>query len=217
MITYPKAITLTSIIRKESVVFAITPEVAVSKQVTYVEISDIRLPSSILIWMGSPSRNFSITAKLFARTTSEADLAYNYKSLLESWCLPTKNLLAKKTSKDPKAPKNNTQTALANARTSANIAQTNTANGNSLFEDTPEVLYLIGYSGQFREIPVVIRGLNIAFPSEVDYIKTTDGIDVPIMQEIGIQLTEARNIEGETSSIDTFNIDRFRKGILPHW
>lgn len=228
MATYAKAVTLTSIRTfnnkkedVESVVFQITPEVSESRTVSYVDISDVRLPSSILIWTGSPSRNFTIGAKLFARTEAEADLAFKYKSLLQSWTVSNVNYLN---------GSNFNQTNVTDLAVGA-------SGGDFLFSGTPDVLYLEGYGGQLRRIPVVITALNITYPTDVDYIQTSgrnpdelhevtttsndisyQKVSVPIIQDISITLKEAREIDAKDGrSISSFNMENFKAGILPYW
>lgn len=68
--------------------FATSPEMSESGSVMYAEISDIRAAASILWYQGTPSRNFSINAKLVSRTRDEA--AYNARIIhvLKSWRMP---------------------------------------------------------------------------------------------------------------------------------
>lgn len=75
----------------DQVEFYLTPDVNESKQATYVEIGDIRQAASILIYTGSPSRNWSITAQFLSRTAEEAELTWSNVQLLRSWLNPDSN------------------------------------------------------------------------------------------------------------------------------
>lgn len=223
-----------------SVTFFLTPEISESRSVNYLEIGDIRLPASILIYMGSPSRSFNISAKFMARSQAEADVAFRNKSLLESWCVTNSGLSGDNIGSA--VTKTNNQLGnpdVVNPGDTATVAQqdgfipgisalptksqvsnqppqTFTAS-TDLFAQSPPVLALEGYAGQFRKIPIVIRSLNISYPSDVDYIAGSNGVMVPILQDISIQLQEARNISGGKGAIDKFRLKEFKQGTLQYW
>lgn len=75
----------------DSVEFYASPELEESGQTIYISMDDIRSPASLMIWMGSPSRTFSINAKLISRTTTEASESVRQKNLLQSWRMPLGN------------------------------------------------------------------------------------------------------------------------------
>lgn len=77
----------------------------------------------------------------------------------------------------------------------------------------PEVLNLFGYGHMFRAIPVIMRSLNIDLNDGVDYIKASNGTDVPIIWPVTMTLQEIHTI----SDFNKFNLDEFKKGILPWW
>lgn len=239
-----KAIKLSARNSTDYVLFNITPEMSEQRSVSYAEISDLRLPASILIYMGSPSRRFSINAKFLARTQTEADISFKYMNLLKSWCVTdSKRYLG--------SPKNSSVVGnYSTLNPNLTPAQSGTANPNpdsapppptnptsnptsvpikapatvtasdDLFYQTPQVLYLTGYGTQFRSIPVVVRDLNITFPTDVDYIQNSTGAWVPILQDIGISLQEARNVysqKGASTAIAQFDLSAFKAGTLPYW
>lgn len=70
------------------VIFNVQPIVSESGSATYAPIDDIRQAASMLIYMGSPSRDFSITAKFVSRTRLEATQNSRYVQLLRSWRMP---------------------------------------------------------------------------------------------------------------------------------
>lgn len=75
---------------RKYVILDVTPELSESGSVSYAEVSDIRQAASILIYMGSPGRTFSINAKFVSRTSAEASENYRMLQLLKSWRTPDK-------------------------------------------------------------------------------------------------------------------------------
>jgi hypothetical protein len=72
-----------------TVEFYSSPEMEESGSTIYISLDDIRAPASIMLWMGSPARQFSINAKLISRTAAEADESIRQKNLLQAWRMPT--------------------------------------------------------------------------------------------------------------------------------
>lgn len=79
-----------SSIGQEGVRFFVTPELNESRNVNYTEISDIRQPGGLLIYIGTPLRTYQINARFISRTQEEADLAFTYTHLLKAWTMPSK-------------------------------------------------------------------------------------------------------------------------------
>ena len=164
----------------DAIEFYITPEISESKSVSYVNISEIRQAASFLIYTGSPSRKWSINAKLLARTPKEADKTWREVQLLRSWTNPDESY------------------------------QSNAKSGYGV----PHVLKLYGYGKTWQGIPVVIDSLNIEYGSDVDYVQTDYGTNVPIIMSVSINLTEARSID---DLFKKFNLEQFKRGTLPGW
>lgn len=72
----------------DSVVFYASPELEESGSTIYISLDDIRAPASIMVWMGSPSRTFTINSKLISRTQKEAQESVRQKNLLQAWRMP---------------------------------------------------------------------------------------------------------------------------------
>jgi hypothetical protein len=220
----------------ECVRFTVTPEMSESKSVSYVDVSDVRLPASILIYMGSPSRNYNINAKFLSRSVDEADQTYAYLNLLRGWCdgrvsgldAGTKTLTnkgktwatadQKETPAKTQPSKDQTQDN-SKSQSLSNVPPTVTYSvGDNLFDSTtPEVLLLEGYGGQFKHIPTVIRSLNISFPADVTYTQTSTGVWMPVIHDVALQLQEAREVFAGKGSIGTFNLGKFKAGTLDFW
>lgn len=85
-----RAVTSNDNFTRKYVILDVTPEFSESGSVSYAEIADIRQAASILIYMGSPGRSFSINAKFVSRTPEEAGENYRMLQLLKSWRTPDK-------------------------------------------------------------------------------------------------------------------------------
>jgi hypothetical protein len=164
------------------VTFYMTPNVGESGSATYGEISDIRMPASVIYYLGSPSRSYSISAKLFARTTTEANRAYRDLRLLRSWRMPEVG---------PGGPRG-VELATGDAGAS-----------------TPRILNLSGYNGMFNDITCVMTELNITYPEDVDYIPTSGGVMVPVFFDVSVSLKEGRSLKDlENFDINSFRSGR---------
>lgn len=166
--------------------FDATPEITESGSAMYAEASDIRAPSSILWYQGSPSRTFSISAKLIARTVSEASRVADQIHVLKSWRMPETEV------------------------------------GGVALMTPPTLLYLQGYGNMFKDIPVVMTDLSFDLPSEHDYIRASNGNDVPIITQVSITLREAHAVDLDGianlgSGFKQFNILDYRLGRLKGW
>lgn len=80
---------------------------------------------------------------------------------------------------------------------------------------TPRVLRLYGYGRTWKGIPVVLTSINIDYPTDIDYIQTSFGSNVPIIHSVSLQLTEARKPDDLLN--DSFNLEKFKLGVLPEW
>ncbi len=79
---------------------------------------------------------------------------------------------------------------------------------------TPHVLRLYGYGRTWQGIPVVLSSINIDYPSDIDYIPTAYGTNVPVIQSVSFQLTEARTPD---DLLKKFDLEKFKRGVLPEW
>ena len=150
----------------DPVIFKVRPEVTVSSSANYIEVSEIRQAASILVYIGSPSRTFTVNAKLVSRTKKEADKNFEILHRLRSWRMPTKNtgrLGADDTSDSPPAL---------------------------------ELLgYGTETIGNFRAIRCVMTALNEDFPVDVDYVTCSNTSEMPIIMTVSISLKEIHKPE----------------------
>jgi len=70
------------------VVFEATPDMSESGQTILVDVGDIRAAASVVIYLGSPSRSFKISAKFVSRTPEEASMNMKYINILKAWREP---------------------------------------------------------------------------------------------------------------------------------
>lgn len=181
--------------------FDVTPDVTEAQTVNYKSFDPTHAPGSILSYIGTPSRTFSVSGiKLLSRTQKEADTTKETLNLLRSW---TKPVFGSYEGKGEKGE--------VTARSNAYLA-----NNEHILGAPPRVLLFSAYSagqtkfGLITTIPVVITSLNFAYPSDVDYIPATDGTPVPIMMSIDISLTETH----APSEYSKFSIAKYRDGTL---
>ena len=167
--------------------FKVTSEISESCTANYVEESDFRAASSILIWMGSPSRTFSVNAKLVSRTKEEAAENRIILNLLRSCRMPKPG-----------------------------VTPLDAGSGTALETTTnsPQILQLRGW-GLFYDIQVVMRSINIEVNSDSDKIPVGDDAEweMPIILPISMSLQE---IHSYTDTRD-FDLAAYKEGSLPTW
>lgn len=195
---------------KTFVTFVVTPEMSESKTVNYIEINEIRQAGSILIFIGSPGRTFSVNVKLISRNAEEAAANFKRLSILKSWGMPSKG-----------------------------IAGTVESTGEQLDSDAPKVLYLKGYGALFKRIQVVMKSINIEYPADSDYISSPApqteaeyqaslnapigddsesdsdnlSLSMPIILPISMTFQEIR----AGQELTNFDIAAYKSGTLEHW
>lgn len=148
-----------------TVSFKVTPEISESKSVSYIEISEIRQAASILIFNGSPGRQFNVNVKLVSRTPKEADDNFRDLNIMKMWSVPTKG-----------------------------GTRYNSSFGDQIEEDSPTLLYLYGYGNNFKGIQMVMKSINIEYQSEVDYILSpTHNARMPIIMPVSMTFQEIRS------------------------
>lgn len=171
-----------------------TPMVSESQAVNYKQFDPVHAPGSILSYVNTPSRTFTMTdVKLISRTPQEADNTIRRINLLRSWTKPVfGRYTVPKTGPDNKVTYQS-QTTLDSADPNAAYYLSNT----DVLGAPPKVLEFTAYSsndrsryGNINGIPVVITNLNISYPNDVDYIPSSSGTPVPIMMSVDISLTE---------------------------
>lgn len=161
----------------DRVVFKVQPEISESKNVNYIEVSEIRQAASILIFLGSPGRQFNLNVKLVSRTEKEATNNFLNLHKMKSWGMPKKGM------------------------------------GLGADLEVPPTLALKGYNKQFDNIRMVLKSLNIEYPTDCDYIENAYGDPIPIIMPITLSLQETRSAD----ELKQFNFQDYKAGDLPGW
>lgn len=160
------------------VIFKVQPEISESKSVNYVEISEIRQAASILIFMGSPGRQFTLNVKLVSRSKQEATKNFEYLHRMKSWGMPKKG-----------------------------------EQGSAGDSDVPPTLALRGYVKNFKNIRLILRSINVEYPTDCDYIEADNGTPMPIIMPITLTLQETRSVD----EINKFDFDLYKQGKFEKW
>ena len=167
--------------------FDATPEITESGSASYFEASEVRGPGSILMYMGSPSRNFSINAKLIARNAWEARKVDAQIHILKSWRMPE------------------SYTGGIDAGTPATLFL---QGYGKMFKDIPVVMtdLSIEFSSEHDYLKTGDGSATVA-----------GGTAVPVITTVSISLKEAHSTEGNVDGLDGFDILKYRTGNLAAW
>ena len=102
---------------------------------------------------------------------------------------------------------------------------TNNQSQEGLLGQPPPVLWFSAYhggvgaatsglgGGHLGRIPVVIQQLTIPYPSDVDYIPTSNGVPMPTIMTIDLTLLETHS----PNEYSAFSLEQYRKGLLEHF
>jgi len=160
---------LRSITSRDLVVFDVTPEIQESRSVDYKATNLIHTPGAIMTYGFTNSREFSIgNARLVSRTPDEALNNMKKLQILRSWAMPYFG---------------------SQSSTSTSFTLSNGTSEEKLGAP-PEILFLYAYAKELdqnrgntyshtrltniQHVPVVLTQLTIQYPSDVDYIPTSD-------------------------------------------
>lgn len=217
-----------------TVVFHASPEVTESRVINYKSIEPVHMPGNFQAYNNSGSRTFSLSnIKLFSRTPDEAARNIARINTLRGWTVSKFGLTANQTNKFV------TQAASTDVDVSEygkaneqkldqeyqyygqnNRTYSTNTSGESLTDETriglpPAVIELSAYAnakhrGNIYRIPTVITNLSIPYPTDVDYIPSTDGTPFPTLMTITIELIEVHS----PSEYERFNIVAYRRGEL---
>jgi hypothetical protein len=210
-----------------AVEFDATPEVTESGNVDYYEFSQLRGPGSVLMYMGSPSRNFTINAKLISRDVTEATKTFADIHKLKSWRQPE---------------------SYDGAVFSGTPALLYLQGYGKMFKDIPVVMTdlsiefgsehdyislgssIVSYFekgnatvldkfGEVDATKTAYRNKNTTEANKLTKPSTTEfeATAVPIITTVSITLKEARAVEADVSGLEGFDILKYRNGELMSW
>lgn len=200
--------------------FKVTPTFTENRSVDYAAVAPIHMPGAIQVYKNSGSRTFSIGAQLVSRTGAEAKENMTYLQKLRGWTLPhfgQSDLTADQLESRQRLNKETERKAastMSREEVNARNRQRLQSEGYDFLGAPPMVLYLYAYSTNanntranvtegkvnINRVPVVITGLSITYPKEVDYI-SADPIGstnkhtepFPVLMEVGVELVETHS------------------------
>lgn len=166
---------------QEVVNFPISPNIQETNTVNYTIEEPVHMPGAYKSFKNTQLRSYSVEAKFVARTTAEADGVLQNLALLRGWGRPYFG----QTSKWLGAP--------------------------------PDVLHFYAYTSgnvavasNIRKVPVIIESMSVTWPDAVDYVKSSTGERIPIVQTVSLTLSEVHS----PYEFYQFDLDKFKKGVL---
>lgn len=216
---------------REAVTFISTPDVIEARSVSYDMVEPVHAPGQIMAYMRTSSRTYNISnAMLISRTPEEAKRNLQYLWILRSWTMPTfgKSSLTEENRLRRRQFENIQEFAQQNQQTlDEDVTQIfSSLSGVENRGRPPAVLLLSAYSRDssaantvggrnsqqehINRVPVVIQNISIPYPSDVDYIPTPEGVPMPTIMSIEIQLIETHS----PREYEQFDLKSFRRGTL---
>jgi hypothetical protein len=188
----PFAARLKSFSNNALVAFKVSPDITETRSASYKSLDPIHLPGSIQVYTNTSPRTWSLGGlKLISRNAIEAEENLQTVNQLRSWMVPF-------------------------------FGATNTQGvdgySSDLLGSPPEVLKFSAYSDvngnsytNIRNIPVVMTNLSIPYPTDVDYIKTSESNQpFPAIMNVEITIVETHS----PREFSNFDLIKYRKGQL---
>jgi hypothetical protein len=216
---------------QERVVFNATPELSENRTVNYSTVEPVHMPGQIFVYKNVSSRTFSISnIRLISRNAEEAEANLELLWILRSWTMPR---FGNSSTLSTRQAINRTRARRNNSNFQAQLSgQDEAQRKNTLGVDQigapPEVLLLSAYSkginpsesgGLFsnqhiNRVPVVIQTLTIPYPSDIDYIISSETqTPMPTIMTLDMSLVETHSAR----EYEQFSLDDFRHGNLIHF
>lgn len=192
----------------ERVVWDATPEFSESRQIMYKNIEPVHAPGAIYQYGSTSARTFNIEGKFISRSINEATRTLAYIQYLRTWAMPVFGIIGENPAVGEDIlgapPSVLFLTAYARSVPGSNQTSKTVPIGNGTSSSTPAI------GNNIYNVPVVITGLNIPFPSDVDYIPTINNIPVPTIIQVTVSLVETHS----PNKYASFNIQQFKLGQL---
>jgi hypothetical protein len=170
---------LTSCQNGRQVIFNVSPMIEESRAANYDHQAVVHHPGTIQVYKSTEARTFNISVKLIARTSIEATENLKYLNLIRSWVMPYYG------------------------------QGTGNSEDKNRLGAPPDILLLDAYGERnISSIPTVLTSYHWAYPTDVDYIPTTDGLPFPTIIDISLSLIESYSPEQYTG----FDITKYRSG-----
>lgn len=213
----------------QRVTFDVTPDIIENRNVNYKTIDPIHAPGQIQAFATTSSRNYNVAnARLISRTVDEADKNLKRLWLLRSWTMPRfgQSTLTRDQAefreRGFQADLSDQGGTFANQRLEFQ-QEAQRSGGQERRGEPPEVLLLSAYSrpgnqvGRTRSIgqhifkvPVVLQQLSIPYPSDQDYIHTSEFVPMPMIMTLDMTLMETHSV----TEYERFSLDSFKRGLL---
>lgn len=230
----------TSATSASQVIFEVTPTFSESGDVGYDVIQPVHMPGGIQVYKQTSARRFSIGATFISRTSAEATQNLRYLQVLRGWRMPyfgsssTTNPEQKLARTNVKTNQtSNTVRTLTPEQRAAAAIQRGKTEGIELLGAPPDVLYLYAYSTNANDsrdvnygvninrVPVVLTGLEISYPNDVDYLPTYANDDsgslydntsepFPMKMDVTVSLAETHS----PREYEQFNLAAYKQGRL---
>lgn len=211
----------------QRVTFDVTPDVTETRQVNYKDMNPVHMPGTIYVYGNTSARTFALdSVKLISRTVAEATRNMQTLWTLRSWTMPhfgNSSTLGGDASRNREAFDSATPYQRQAIIEHLSPEGFGAVYGQELLGLPPPVLYLNAYTSladgkdsvrafatNIHRVPVVITNLTIPYPSDVDYIPTSDGQPIPRVMVLSIQLNETQ----APRDMERFSIHQFRTGTL---
>ncbi len=231
MIENPYKVRLTSAVTGGGTVsFDATPSISENRNVNYTSLEPLHAPGQIQVYKNTSSRSFQLSdIKLVSRTIAEAERNLDKLWMMRAWCMPrfgNSSTLSARNIESRNARRKGTLT-------DSEIDSLYGVTGVELLGAPPPILYLSAYSRtigtetsaqnnrgttnvwqtqqHINRIPVVIQQLSIPYPTDVNYIATSNGTPMPMLMSVDLALLETHS----PNSYEAFDLDAFKQGILP--
>ena len=183
---------------REVVVFNVSPELSVSRAISYKAMEPVHLPGQIYAYEKTMNRTFSLNAKIISRTRVEASLNLNRLNQIQSWGM---SHFGKQNDIRTYGPLGAPPEVLYLTAYSKADAQQN-----------------------IYRIPTVLTNISYSYPNDVDYIEAGDleeitgNIDVngtpwPIIMSIELNLLEVHS----PKDFSKFSLSKYKQGKLTNF
>ena len=205
-----------------SVSFDASPELTETRQTNYHSLDPTHLPGSIQVFKNANSRTFNLSsAKFLSRTPEEADNTIKRLWILRSWGMPRFGTGSSTTDEwDRFARFYRDLSPDAFYETQANPDNDwDLSAGGEINGAPPQIVFLSAYSSDsistvpqhIRKVPTVMNSLSIPYPTDIDYIGSSNGIPVPTIMSVDVTLTETHS----PVRYENFSLYAYKKGTLP--
>jgi len=223
MVSNQFKVKLRSQVTNQVVAFDVTPEITETRNVNYKTLEPVHMPGSIYIYGGTSARNFQVNnIRLVSRTSQEAAKNLFRLNILRSWTMPyfgVNNSSLTGAPPDVLALSAYATGSLDTANNQISTTQENNALG--INQGQPENPNKRIRATNIQNIPVVLQQLSIPYPSDTDYIPTSEekklgisaGVPFPTIMTVDLVLMETHS----PREYEKFNLKKFREGRLDNF